>query len=112
MTGDQMFFLGVAFVVIAVITLVAQFKWLRDGRVKTTLVFLSGVMAMVALRIAGLPPTWFFGSKTGFALGLSLAVSGLVARAGEERSFGLPFLTGLGGTLVVINAVDAVARAL
>ena len=112
MTGNQGFHLALTFVLIAAVTLIAQFKWLRDGWFKTTLIVVAAVLSVASLRIAGLPPAWFFGSKTGFALGLSLALGGLVARAGEERSFGMPLLTGMGGTLLVVNAIDAVRNAL
>lgn len=112
MTGTQIFFVALTFVIIAVITAIAQFKWLNDGPAKTTLTLLSGIAVVVSLRIADLPPTWFSASKTAFALGLTLTAGAFLGRTAEERSFRFPLLLGMGVTLVVANLVELVRRML
>jgi uncharacterized membrane protein SirB2 len=112
MTGTQIFFVALSFVIIAAITAIAQFKWLNDGPVKTTLTLLSGVAVILSLRIAELPPAWFSASKTAFVLALSLTAGAFLGRTAEERSFAFPFLLGLGVTLLVANLVELVRRVL
>lgn len=109
MSGEQIFFVACAFVLLLGVTAAVQFRWLKDGRVKTAVVFLSGVAVIVSLWIAGLPPVWFEGSKTGFGIALGFLAGAFVVRAGEETSFGRPLMLGLGGTLFIAN-VFAVAR--
>jgi hypothetical protein len=111
MSGEQVFFVAVAFVVLAIITVLAQFKWLPKGRAGTILVFLAGVSIILSLRFANLPPDWFSASKSAFALALSLALGAFVTRAGEERAFGFPLLFGIGLTLLVANIVEMIVSA-
>ena len=106
------FFVVAAFVILIAITLAVQFQWLKHGMTRTVLVFLSGVAMIVALRIAGLPPDWFSGSKSGFGIVVGLALSAFVLHGAEERSFGFPLLMGMGLTLLVANLVELVTNAL
>jgi hypothetical protein len=45
---DQVVFVAAAFVILAVITVAAQFHWLPSGRPKTVIVFVAGVASVVA----------------------------------------------------------------
>ena len=112
MTGEQVFFVAVAFVILIAITAAAQFKWLRQGLVNTILIFTAGVAVIASLRIAGLPPSWFAGSAAGFGLAGSLMLGAFVSRAGEERAFALPLLGGMGLALLLTNVLTVVTKAL
>lgn len=112
MSGEQIFFVAAAFVILIAITLAAQLQWLKHGRTKTVLVFISGVAFILALRFAKLPPDWFFGEKDGFWMVVWLALSAFVMRGVEERAFGFPLLMGMALTLLTANVVALVARAL
>ena len=106
MSGEQIFFVAAAFVILAAITAAAQLQWLKQGRTKTVLVFLSGVLVILALRFAELPPDWFDGTKSGFGMVVWLALSAFVLRGREERSFGGPLLMGMTLTLLAANLVE------
>lgn len=95
-------------VLIIGVALAVQFKWLGNGKVKTVVVFLVAVVAMLALRTGGVPPAWFAGGKVGFGIAVGFVVSGLLTRAGEARAFGLPLFLGLGLTLLVLNVLEFV----
>ena len=112
MTGDQIVFLAAAFLILALITVAAQFHWMGEGRLKSVLTFISGVLTIVSLRLAELPPAWFAGTASGFGIALSLTVGSFLGRTAEERSFGFPLLFGMGLTLFVANVVQAVMNAL
>ena len=112
MSDRQVWLVAITFLILLLITLVVQFGWLKQGRVKTILVFLSGVAAIASLRMAGIPPDWFSGSKTGFGLVLSLGLWAFVLRGDEERSFGRPLLMGMALTLLATNVIEAAAGAL
>lgn len=108
MSGEQIFFVAAAFVILALITAAAQFRWLPSGRTKTVLVFLAGVAVVLSLRFAQLPPAWFSASKSAFALALSLTAGAFLGRSTEERSFAFPLLFGMGLTLLGANVVQLV----
>jgi len=110
MSGEQIFFVASAFVILLGVTAMAQFRWLRDGRAKTTILILSGIAVIASLRIAGLPPSWFEGSKAGFAIALGFLAGAFPGKTGEERSFGQPLLLGLGGTLLAVNVIAFLLR--
>ncbi|HUR83594.1 MAG TPA: hypothetical protein VM733_22750 [Thermoanaerobaculia bacterium] len=110
MTQDQITFIGMSFVIIIAITLAAQFRWLRPGRVRTVLTFIAGVLATLCLWAGNIPPAWFDASKTGWVLAISLLLSAFVLRTAEERAFGVPLLTGMSLTLIVANVVTLVKR--
>ena len=110
MNKDQLVFIAAAFVIIAVITAAAQFKWLPGGKVGATLIFIAGCGAVLSLRLAGVPPAWFAGGWSGFGMALFFLLSGYVTHAGDERNFGLPLLLGMGLTLLGANAVQFVAK--
>ena len=110
MTSDQVVFVAAAFAILAAITLAAQFRWLSDGRVKTVSVFVAGLAAVVALRLAEIPPSWFSGSAAAFGLALSLSMGAFLYRSAEERAFGLPLLLGMGLTLLLANVIAFVSR--
>lgn len=112
MSGEQIFFVAAAFVVLIAITLAAQLKWLKHGRTMTVLVFLAGVLVILALRFAELPPDWFSGEKDGFWMVVWFALSAFVLRGVEERAFGFPLLMGMALTLLAANVVALVAGAL
>ena len=107
MSGDQITFVTAAFLIIAVITVFAQFRWMRPGRVQTVCVFLAGVLTIASLWAAGLPPQWFAGTKAGFSLAGSMGVGAWLARAGggDRRAFGFPLFLGLSLALLVANVL-------
>jgi hypothetical protein len=111
MTWSPVIACAISVFLILGISVAAQFGWLGEGRVKTVVVFLAGAGAMLVLRIAGVPPDWFSGSATGFALGVSFTAGAFVG-TGAERSFRLPLLLGLGLTLLSANVVQAVRNVL
>ena len=113
MTDAQMFEVILAIVLIIVVVLLAQFKWLPGGKPKFVLVFLFSFASMALLRIAELPPTWFSASKEGFGLALSFTIGGMIPGANpEETTFRRPFFLGIGLTLLVANLVQAVQNVL
>ena len=105
-----MVFVAAAFVIIAAITAVVQFRWLRIGRVQRVITFVCGVLAMLCLWASGLPPSWFAASWAAFVLIISLLLWAFVLRGTDERSFGVPLLLGMGLTLLVANVVALVKR--
>jgi hypothetical protein len=105
-SSSQVFFVVLAFVILALITAAAQLAWLGRGRARTVLVAVAGVAVVLALRLADLPPSWFDGTKTGFGVALSLALGGFVTRGAEERGFGFPLLMSMGVGLLVVNLVE------
>ena len=108
MRGDQIVFLGAAFILILGISLAAQFRWLGGGKVQRVVVFIAGVGSIAALWLAGLPPAWFAGQKTGFGIALSLGAGAFLGRTAEEKAFAFPFLFGMGLTLLVANVVAVI----
>jgi hypothetical protein len=110
MSASELTLVAIAMLLIAVVTVLAQFRWLRPGRVQTAVVFLAGVGAVAALWAAGLPPQWFAGTKPGFAIAASLGAGALFMRAGDERAFGLPLLLGMSLTLFLANVLTFVER--
>jgi hypothetical protein len=104
-TGNQITFISIAFVLILGSALFAQFRWLPRGKAGFAIVFLAGVGSVAALWLAGLPPAWFEGEKTGFGLALFLALSAFVTK---EKTYGLPLLSGMALTLLVANVVPHV----
>lgn len=110
MNQDELVFIAAAFVIIAVITAAAQFKWLPRGKVGAAMIFVAGCAAILALRLAGIPPSWFAGTWAGFGMAIFFLLSGYVTHAGEERNFGLPLLLGMGLTLLAANVVQFVAK--
>lgn len=105
MTGHQIVFLSVAFVLILGSALAAQFRWLPRGKAGFAIAFLAGAGSVAALWLAGIPPSWFEGEKTGFGLALSLALGAFVSK---EKAYGLPLLGGMALTLLVANVVPHV----
>ena len=103
MNKDQLVF-------IAAVTAAAQFKWLPRGKVGATLLFIAGCAAILALRLAGVPPAWFAGGKAGFGMAVMFLLMGYVTKAGEEHAFGFPLLMGMGLTLLAANVVTLVER--
>jgi hypothetical protein len=115
MSGEQLTFVITSFVILALVTLAVQFRWLRPGRVRTVLVFLAGIGIVASLWAAGLPPKWFSGTKSGFGIAASLAVGALLARASnhdERRGFGVPLLSGMSLTLLLANVLTFAGRVL
>jgi hypothetical protein len=109
-SGDQIVFLAAMFVIIALATVAAHFRWLRSGKVKTAVIFIAGVLAAVCLSLGGIPPKWFDGTGGAFLVALGFLVTGFAARAGEAREFALPLMIGMGLTLLVVNAIALIAR--
>ena len=85
-------------------------EWLPRGKPKTVIIFTAGVATILCLRLAALPPAWFDGAKTGFALAFTLMLSSILGKTEDERSFGFPLLFGMGITLFVANVVELVIR--
>lgn len=107
MTRDQIVFISVPFVLILGSAFAAQFGWLPRGRIGFAIVFLAGACSVAALWLAGLPPAWFEGGKTGFGLALSLALGAFVTK-GEEKPYGFPLMSGMALVLLVANVVPHV----
>jgi hypothetical protein len=104
MNNEQLWWIAISFAIIIVITLLAQFKWLPSNRIASAmLVFPAGVGTVAALYAADIPPDWFDGSRTGFMLGATLALSSFLGR--DARECRLPFLLGMGGALLVFNVL-------
>ena len=102
MSERQIVLIVAAFVILALATLAAQFKWLRDGSLHQRILFFrAGAAISASLFAAGIPPRWFNGSAAAFTLAASLTLGAFLGRAG--RTFRLPLLLGLGGTLLVLN---------
>jgi hypothetical protein len=100
-SGTQITAVAAAFVILLAITLAAHFR-----KAHRYLVFASGVAVVLSLRIANLPPWWFDGGGSAFALAGSLLLGGFVnSRPGEARNFGRPLLYAMGLTMVVVNGV-------
>jgi len=105
---DQLVFAGASMVIIMLIALAAQFHWLPGGKAKTVVVFIAGSSAIVALWLAGIPPSWFSGSKTGFGMTLFFLASAIIGKTEEETSFRMPLMLGVGLTMLVANVVGFV----
>jgi hypothetical protein len=98
-----------AFAILAAITLCEMRRWLpARGKVKFALVFLAGAGIVGALWWTDIPPAWFDGGKQAFGLAALLLLSGFVAQREAGRTFGLPLLTGMGVTLIVLNVLPHV----
>lgn len=111
MTAQQIVAIATSFLIIIVITTLAMLRWLPSGLFKTVLVFASGVGVIVALRVAGIPPWWFDGSKSAFGITVSLALWGFLSMSNaDERTFGRPLLFGMALTLTVLNVVAFFVR--
>jgi len=98
-------FWGVAlsFLTLIIVTLLAQFKWLGSGMIKTFVVFIAGIGVIAWLWVAGIPPAWFAGTKAGFSLGGTFTITSFLPGKEEERSFRFPLFLGMGLTLLVFN---------
>lgn len=107
MTELQVISFVTAMAVLTAVTLAVQFGWMGSGKVKTVLVFLSGIAVIVALRVGGLPPSWFAGTAASFALAVSLTATAFIGR-GDARSFQLPLFLGLGLALLITNLAQFV----
>jgi hypothetical protein len=112
MTGLQIGTLTAALVILLGVAGLAQLGWLPRGKGRTAVVFAAGVAVSLSLGIAGLPPLWFSGSKAAFGMAASFTLGAFAFSAGEERSFGLPLLLGMGLTLLLFNIVQAVRNVL
>jgi len=101
--SDQQIWCVVAvFAIIIAVTVAETLHWLPKGRVKFAILFVAGVLVIALLRVANIPPDWFAGGGEGFGLAVSFLLGGWVT-TGAGREFGLPLLTGMGGTLLLLN---------
>jgi hypothetical protein len=66
MTFAQAVWIAATFVIILGAAAAAQFGWLPRSRARFPLVFIAGCAAVISLRLAAIPPSWFAGSLTGF----------------------------------------------
>jgi len=98
-------------VIVLLVSAAAQFRWLGHGTMPTVVVFISGVAVIVLLRVGGIPPSWFAGRATGFALAASLTAGAFVGR-GAEKAFRLPLFLGLGLALLIANIAQAIRNVL
>jgi hypothetical protein len=94
------------------VAVLAQLGWLPSGAVKTVIVFIAGAVAGLSLRLGGLPPAWFSGSKGAFGIAVMITLGAFVYRTPEERAFGAPLHLGFGLTLFVANVVQAIRKVL
>lgn len=104
MNHQQIWCIVATFAILAAVTALEMLHWLPKGRAKFAMLFVAGVSMVVLLYTAGIPPDWFAGDAEGFVLGGTLLVSGLVT-SGKGKSFGLPLLSGMGMTLLVLNVL-------
>ena len=111
MSTMQVVMFATAMVLILGIALADQFHWLGQGRARTVLVFLCAAAAIAALRVGGLPPSWFDGSKVGFGIAVTSVVSAFLGSS-DERTFRRPFFLGFGLSLFGVNVVQAVLNVL
>jgi hypothetical protein len=102
MTDRQLITVIASMVILFATTLLVQFNVLRDGKLKTVIVFLTGVAVILCLWGAGLPPFWFAGGKAGFGITGTCLLSAFVS----ERTFGRPLFLGLGLTLLRANVIQ------
>lgn len=105
MSNDQVTFVAGAFIILAAITAVVQLRWLRIGRVQRVITFVCGVLVVLCLWAADLPPDWFSASMSGFGLVVFLMLSAFVTSGTEGRAFGVPLLMGMSLTLLVANVM-------
>jgi hypothetical protein len=112
MTQSELVAAAAAFLIVIVITVLAQLGWLPAGRSQTVIVFAAGVGVSVCLRIGGIPPSWFSGSKAAFGMAAFLMLGAFVYRTPAERAFGTPLHLGIGLTLLGINIVQAIRNVL
>ena len=106
MTEGQVVGFVASLVIILAITLAETFHWLpRRGKFKVVLVFLSGAAAIGSLRVTGLPPWWFDGSKEAFGLVAMFFLVAFVNTKTTDQSFTVPLCLGMGGTLLVLNVL-------
>lgn len=108
MNKDQLVFAGASMAIIMLIAVAAQFHWLPQGKAKGVLVFIAGASAILALWLAGIPPAWFSGSKTGFGMTLFFLASSIVGKTKEETSFRMPLMLGAGLTMLAANVLGFV----
>jgi len=98
----------IAVVLVLGIAFAVQWNWIRPGRVRSVLVFITGVLVILALRTSGVPPQWFDGGKTAFGMVGGFVISALATSRGEARAFGLPLFLGLGIALLAVNLLALV----
>jgi hypothetical protein len=103
MSDRELWCVGLVFAILIVVTALETLHWLPKGRAKFVILFVAGVSMMAVLRAANIPPDWFDGGKEGFGIAVTLLLWAFVTRGPSERSFGVPLLTGMGGTLVALN---------
>lgn len=108
MTGMQWGCFLTTLAIVLGVAVLAQLGWLPSGTARTVIVFVAGVAASLSLRMGGLPPAWFSGSKGAFGIALMITLGALVYRTPEERAFGMPLHLGMGLTLFVVNIVQAI----
>lgn len=104
MSDGQFFAALTAIFIILALSLGAHFKWLRaDSVFSSAVIFIATALAIGMLGIMKVPPAWFAGGKTGFALALSFCVGAFLGR--EARWFRLPMFLGMGLPLLVFNVL-------
>lgn len=103
MSDQELWCIAAVFAVIIVVTAAEMLHWLPKGRAKFVILFVAGVTAMAMMRVANIPPDWFDGSGEGFGISTMFLFWGFVSSGKDGRGFGLPLLTGMGGTLLALN---------
>jgi hypothetical protein len=104
MSDQQVWCVVAVFAIIAAVTALEMLHWLPKGRAKFAILFAAGVSIVALLYTAGIPPDWFAGDSDGFVLAGTLLAGGFVTR-GAGKSFGLPLLSGMGLTLLLLNVL-------
>ena len=104
MNDYQMFVAFAVVAIILIVALVATKEWLRTGGRAATIVYsLAGILVVVLLWTADVPPDWFDGEGEGYWIAVSLLLWAFVLSTRSERAFGRPLLLGMAVPLLVLN---------
>jgi hypothetical protein len=83
--------------------LIGSVRWFPKGKFGTFLIAMGGASIGIFLWMARLPPIWFSGGKSGFAIAGTLMISGFGFRTADEKFYRLPYLFCFGLVLLVAN---------
>jgi hypothetical protein len=78
-------------------------RWFPKGKFGMFLIAMGGASIGIFLWMAQLPPIWFSGGKSGFAIAGTLMISGFGFRTADEKFYRLPYLFSFGAVLLVAN---------
>jgi hypothetical protein len=104
MNETQIYGVSGAFIVLAGITVAVTRNWLPLNNARPVIVFVAGVLIILSLRFAGLPPIWFAGGAKGFGMVVFFAATAFVG-IGQPDRFQWPLCLGMALTLLVCNVI-------